>query len=119
MIAAGFTPTFIYLTAGLTIWFARFTAVYGFTGLMCARPSWNAEVFGIGIVTIGIVAMTMVALAANGAVFNRAWSRLNESPSEGTENARFVHYVAAAMVALGSVAIVWETLPVLLIPVCL
>ena len=118
MTIPGFTPTFLYLMAGLIIWFARFIALYGFTGLVCARPAWNTEFFGIGVLTIGIVSITMLALAANGAVFQRAWARLNESPSEGTENARFVHYVAAAMAALGTLAIVWETRPVFIIPAC-
>src|ERR671926_108044 len=114
----GFIITFVYLMAGLIVWFARFLAGYGFTGLICARPTWPQELFGVSTVTFGVGLMTILALAANGAVGWHAAGRLRSTPARGTENGRFVHATAAAVVALGTIAIVWETIPILMIPAC-
>jgi hypothetical protein len=44
--------------------------------------------------------------------------RSGAAPDPLAENARFVHYVAGSVAALGLLAVVWETLPVLMIPIC-
>ena len=114
----GFITTFVYLMAGLIVWMARFGAAYGFTGLMCARPYWPQEIFGMSVVTFGVSVMTILALGANGAIGWHAASRLRSAPAQGTENGRFVHATAAAVVALGTVAILWETIPVFMFTAC-
>jgi hypothetical protein len=41
------------------------------------------------------------------------------SPDGQTEeNTRFVHHIAATVAALASLAVIWETLPALFVPIC-
>lgn len=114
----GFVATFAYLTSGLIIWIVRFLAVYGFTGLYCARPDWPGEIAGISVPVLVVGATTLVALGLDAAIIAHGVARLRPSPARGSENGRFVHHVAVAVAGLGALAIVWETLPLLLIPIC-
>lgn len=114
----GFVATIFYLFGGLVIWTARFLAAYGFTGLYCARPDWPDEVAGIGLLTLVVGLLSLAALGGATAILAHAASRLRSRRGEGSENGRFVHAVAAAVATLGIVAILWESLPLLMIPVC-
>lgn len=114
----GFVATILYLMGGLIIWTTRFLLAYGFTGLYCARPQWQTEFAGFSLAAIVVTMLSLLAIGANAAIFTHAVSRLRSGPAAGSENGRFVHYIAAAVVALGTVAIVWESLPFLMIPVC-
>ena len=114
----GFVATIFYLMGGLIIWTARFLAAYGFTGLYCARPDWHTEIAGFGLAVVVVSALSLLAIGANTAIFAHALSRLRSSPAAGSDNGRFVHYVAAAVVGLGTLAIVWESIPLFMIPIC-
>jgi hypothetical protein len=119
MTAALFTPTFLYLTGGLVIWALRFLAAYIFTALACARGWSDAAVAVVGLVPAVVSLFTLIAAAACGAILLRAAAHLRQASIDPTEeNARFIHYMAGSIAALALVAIIWETLPVFIIPIC-
>lgn len=114
---ATFTPTFLYMLGGLIIWGVRFLAAYSFTGIACARGWADNEAGGLVPLTIG--AASLFAVLGCSALVANAMLRLRTGPAAaGGESVRFVHAVAALVAAFAIVAIVWETLPVLLVPVC-
>jgi hypothetical protein len=119
MTAALFTPTFLYLTAGLVIWAVRFLAAYIFTALACARGWADAAVGEVGLVAAVVSLLTLVAAAGCGAILFYAavhLRRVARDPAE--ETVRFIHVMAGSIAALGLLAIIWETLPVFVIPIC-
>jgi hypothetical protein len=119
MTAALFTPTFLYLTAGLVIWAVRFLAAYIFTALACARGWADAAVGAVGLVPAVVGLFTLIAVAACAAVLFRAAVQLRAAPrGPAEENFRFIHLMAGSIAALALLAIIWETLPVFVIPIC-
>ena len=120
MPAAIFTPTFLYMLAGLIVWSVRFLVVYSFTAIACSR-GWAGETLaGIGIVPLVVSVLTLASILGCIAVLARAVPRLDFRwpDQDAEENTRFVHYVAATVAALALLAVIWETLPVFLVPVC-
>jgi hypothetical protein len=87
---------------GMLIWAAHFGFLYGFAGLACARG------FGVSL-PLAIAAATVLALAAS------AWL-LVEAVRAGLQD--FLDWLAATGTALAIVAILWQTLPILLAPRC-
>jgi hypothetical protein len=120
MVSALFTPTFIYINAGLIIWAVRFLAAYVFTALACARGWSDATIAGIGAVPAVVGLFTLLAAIGCVAILARAAAHLRSSvsPDPAAENARFIHYVAGSIAALGLLAVIWETLPIFMIPIC-
>lgn len=106
------------MMAGLLIWAAHFAVVYAFNGLACARGFAGTTLFGIGLVPAGIVAVTVLALAATALVVLRA--RRGPWPALGTsdEAGRFVRWMTAAFASLSLLAILWIGLPALQVPAC-
>ena len=102
--------------AGLLIWAAHFTVIYGFTGLACARGLANQQVLGFGLIDVVVVGATILALLAAAAVLMRALRFANAS--EQAESVPFLRWTAAMSAALAMIAILWEGLPALLISGC-
>jgi hypothetical protein len=115
MTSALFTPTFLYLSGGLIIWAARFLSAYVFTALACARGWSDASLAGLGLVPAVVGILSLVAALGCVAILARAVVSLKGAPDE---NARFIHYMAGSIAALGLLAVIWETLPVFMIPIC-
>lgn len=101
MSAAPFAVTVLALCAGIGVWALHFAAIYGATALACARDLPQA-------VLPAVVVATLAAAAALVAVVTRAWPR----------RAAFEHWLGAALAALALVAVLWEAIPVLLVPPC-
>ena len=119
MTAALFTPTFLYLTAGLVIWAVRFLAAYIFTALACARGWADAAAGAVGLVPAVVGLFTLVAAAGCGAILLYAGVHLKRAPrAPAEENVRFIHAMAGSVAALALLAIIWETLPVFVVPIC-
>jgi hypothetical protein len=118
MPAALFTTTFLYLTGGLVIWGLRFVAAYAFTAIACAR-GWSAATFGgIGLAPLVVSAITALAIAASGLLLLHAGRGVRNAPADEGANTRFIHYVAGTVAALAILAMIWEVLPMYLIPIC-
>ncbi len=107
-----FTHDFLLLFSGPLIWALHFVAIYGFTGVLCARPGANATWLGLS------VAAWVLGAAATGAgaaiVICMAVAPRGGAP----EQRRFVRWVARGLGVLALVAIAWETMSVLLVPGC-
>lgn len=95
--------------AGLAIWAARFVAVYAVTAVACAK-GWDTA-----IVTAAILSTAALGLALN-AMIVAAGLRLARASEAGAAPA--LGAVGAGIAALSSLAIVLETLPALIVPVC-
>ena len=73
----------------------------------------------MSLVPLSVSGFTLAAVAGCLAILLRAASYLRQSavdPAE--ENTRFIHYMAGSIAALALVAVIWETLPVFIIPIC-
>lgn len=104
---------FFPILAGPLIWGAHFLFVYGVNGVSCARPTLGQIWLGASISSWIIAVAGVVAVAAMGVVYLRVRAR---PPHAG--DPAFVIWLAGALSALSAVAVVWETLPVLLVPPC-
>ena len=111
--APSFTRGFLRLFSGPIVWAIHFLLVYGFTGVLCARPAWEVQWLGIGLLEWGIGSAAVAALAL------LAFIHLGRRRKEAVEiNAVFVRRTGAALALLSALAIVWESLPLLLVPAC-
>lgn len=89
------------MSGGALCWALHFAAIYGFTGVACARGMGGA-------VAWGIAAFTLAACMGAGLVL-RAALRRRET---------FEHWLAAAVAGAALVAILWEALSALLVNTC-
>ena len=87
--------------AGPLCWAVHFAAIYGFTGIACARGM-------AATVPWTIAAITFAAASAAVAVIVVALRRRDS----------FEHWLASALAAAALVAIAWEALPAWLVPPC-
>lgn len=95
-----FTRATLRMYAGVIVWGLHFGVLYAMTAYACARGgSWvQGAVLAAGIVA-GIACVFLMV---------RGWRRRE----------RFEEGVAAGVAALALLAIVWETIPVFLVPSC-
>jgi len=107
-----FTRDILLLMAGPIVWAVHFVAIYGFMGVVCARPVLQAQWLGIGWagwVVFGLGVAASLALAAS----------LRVRPaSADPDNRRFLRGSSVALGWLAFLAIAWETLAVFLVPGC-
>jgi hypothetical protein len=94
---------------------ARFIAIYGFTGLACARGWQDAVLLGFDLIPAVITLSTILGVGACLVLIFYAVRHLRNA---GEENVRFVHFVAAFVAAAGAVAMLFETAPVLFLAEC-
>jgi hypothetical protein len=119
MAASSFTATFLYLMGGLVVWGARFLSVYAFTGLACARGWAGTTLFGVGMVPVVITLATLIGVAICVVLIAISIARLRGQPADGEVGTlRFVDTVTVLVAGCSILAMVWETLPVLFIPIC-
>lgn len=108
MDAASFLRTALLIGTGPIVWAGHFLLIYGVTGVICARPPVRQEWLVTGIGTATIVALVMIA----GVLL---WSRrTRDDPAAGG----FVRRTAESLGLLSGIAVVWETVPVFLVPAC-
>ncbi|CAI08698.1 hypothetical protein [Aromatoleum aromaticum] len=96
-----FVATSLRLSAGVIVWALHFSVIYGLTALACARGAPQAVPWVIGIATV-------VASGACVAIIARELGR----------GAGFEPWLTAGLTVLALLAILWETLPVLMVPPC-
>lgn len=109
-----FVSTTMRMTGGLLTWAAHFAVIYGLTALACARGFADAAWLGVGVVSWGIGIATVVALAAI-ALLTAGAVRTAAKSARGPV---FRDWMTMAMGAAGVVAVIWQTIPVLIVPVC-
>lgn len=97
----GFAATALRMSSGVIVWGLHFAAIYGITGLACARGAPQAALIGVALATLFAVALLLPIVLAG-------WRR----------RARFEPCFMAALAALALLAVVWEALPALWVPTC-
>lgn len=110
----------LFMIGGLLVWAAHFGVVYVFNALACARGFVGTSVLGFGLVPFVVVATTILALAAAGAILLLAYRHTfatSASPDEKPVS-DFLRYTTMAVAALSLVAIAWNGLPALIVPPC-
>ncbi len=117
MAVSRFTHATFRMLSGLMIWAAHFLGIYIFTALACARRFAEASWLGIGVVPWVIGTATLAAAAATLVVIGLAVRDTRFSTSRNNTSS-FVPWMTAAFGGLALVAILWEALPVLLVPTC-
>jgi hypothetical protein len=106
MPAWSFTRYALVLFAGPIIWALHFLGIYGFAGVVCARPGLQ------GLLTWGVVGAGLLALAALGAAM------LARPRKDAISDSVFLRRVSTGLAWLAAVAIAWETAAVLYFPHC-
>lgn len=107
-----FTRYALALFAAPIIWAAHFLGIYGFAGVVCARPGLQDEWLGITVLAWGVLGAGVVAVAAL-ALSMRARERAGAG-----ERPDFLRHVSAGLAWLAVIAIVWESIAVLYFPGC-
>jgi hypothetical protein len=103
MRAERFAPATVRALGGLLVWAAHFAALYGATGLACARGFPESLPWTIG-------GVTFAALVANGAL---ALSSLRAATAGD-----ILDWLAVSGAAVSTLAVIWQAFPILVIPIC-
>jgi hypothetical protein len=115
MTVSPFVATTLRMSSGFLIWAIHFLIIYGFTALVCERGFVTVSWFGIGVVPWIIGLATLIAVAATLALVLRA---RNDRRRRLNDTSDFVYWMTATLGGLALVAMLWEALPVLLVPTC-
>lgn len=110
---SSFARAFLLMLAGPIIWAAHFLFIYSFVGVVCARPALHVKWMGAAMSSWVIVAASLLALAAMAVIYLRLRGSMPR-----TGDPAFLPWLAGTLSLLSAVAIIWETLPVLLVPPC-
>jgi len=102
---------------GPLIWAAHFLAIYALTTLACERRGMAAW-FGVDAVPWFIGAATLAAVIVLVLTISGALHSVRHDASL-PEPSGFMRWLTAAIAALALLAVLWEALPVLLVPICL
>ena len=115
----GFASRLLLASAGLLVWGAHFLFIYVFAALACARSFADLRLIGFGIIPFAILAGSVAALLMLAWLSIRAWRTENEASSADPDTPRFLRYIGAALAIYSAAAIFLQTLPVLILPVCM
>jgi NO-binding membrane sensor protein with MHYT domain len=110
---SSFTHNFLLMFSGPLIWAVHFVSIYGFTGILCARPPVSLEWLGVGAAVWVIAAASMLAIMAMAALYLFAKPR-----DAAPDNRVFIRWMSATLSLLSGIAIVWEALAAFLVPLC-
>jgi hypothetical protein len=111
-------PAIAAAVAGLLIWALHFGLVYAANAIACARGLAGAAWFGLPALTLVVLGITALALAAVGMIAWRAWRSLDGglAGEEGEDMPRFTAWLAVGAALLAGLAILWEgVVPVLML----
>ncbi len=96
-----FATTVLRVTSGGFVWVLHFATIYGFTALACARGA-------AGVVPWLVTIATLAAAGACAAILFAAW-----------KDARaFERWLSKGLAAAALLAILLESMPLLLVPPC-
>jgi hypothetical protein len=91
----------LWIASGALVWAAHFTALYGFTALACGRGFAGAVPWVAG-------GATLAAIGALGLIAWRHRGRRDE----------FNAWLTLALAGLALLAVVYETVPLFIVPIC-
>ena len=105
-----FGTTALRISAGIIVWAVHFGAIYGYTGLACARLDAESADLWRGLVP-WVIALTTVLAAAAALAFAMPVLR-------SRRRAPFVEWMSGWIAVLALLAIVLEASAVLWVPAC-
>lgn len=111
---SSFSRVFLVMLAGPIIWAVHFLFIYAVNGVACARPAMHDTWAGLSVSSWIIVAASLLALCAMALIYLRHHARMPQLAHPG-----FLSWLAGGLNLLSAVAVVWETMPVLLVPACI
>ena len=111
--ASPFARTAFRLSAGILVWTVHFAVIYGYTGLACARRYTDAGAAWIAAVPWVIAIAGVLALAAMALVIVPVVRSLRSH-----ESAQFADWMGAGLAGLAAIGVVFESVPVVMLPVC-
>ncbi|MBU8536586.1 hypothetical protein [Falsiroseomonas tokyonensis] len=119
MQVVGFSPM-LNAIAGLIVWAAHFLLVYGAQATVCWRGLAGATLWGQPLVPAIVLGLTALGLVAVALIGGRAWRRLHSglASQEGEEQSQFTLWMSLAVTLMAALAMVWEAVPVLILPPC-
>jgi len=103
---------FLYMAVGVVVWAAAFSAAYGWTAVNCAREVDGTGQAGLSAGLAAIGAVSMLALFGFLLLVRARRPRGPQGP------VLFIESVAVTTAGIGAVAVLWNFLPVLIIPGC-
>ena len=111
------------LAAPMVVWAVHFVVVYSLQGVTCGEGLANPRIAGLETLTWWVLALTVLSFAALAWMGLRAWrgwraSNVDRSTPALAARRRFSAAVTALLCALSAVAVLFTTLPVLLLPGC-
>ena len=111
------------IAAPWTVWALHFVAVYSLQGVTCAEDVLRREMAGAETASWILLGLGVIALAATAWLGLRAWrawrsARRDVQPAVAVRRQRFSSAVVMLSALLASVAIVFTTIPVLMLPPC-
>lgn len=110
--------------APMAVWAVHLVSVYSLQGVACAEGLDRARFAGIELPSWWMLGLTAVALALLAWFARRAWRGWHAARADGLASPRvaarrrFAAGVSGALCVLAAVAVVFTTLPVLLLPGC-
>jgi len=110
--SGSFARSFLPVLAGPLIWALHFVFIYAVHGVLCARPALQGPLYATLYFWV-LVAASALALVAMAAIYLRLRAALRTSSTSA-----FLLWLAGALSLLSALAIVWETIPVLWLPIC-
>ena len=110
---------FILALGGLLVWAAHFTLLYGAQTAFCtvSPDSWSDTGLRIaGLALTAVAVGVLLGLAGRPRLHTQAGS--HRGSAKDRDSARFLRQVSMAGAALALLAVVWATVPLLLLPAC-
>ena len=109
----------LWPVAGLLIWGTHFGVLYAVHSLACERDLASARLLGLPFVPVLASAATFVALLALVLLAKPAVARLGVPEADGgEEEPRFRLWLAVAASSAAGLAILFQTMPALMLPAC-
>ncbi|HEV7346211.1 MAG TPA: hypothetical protein VGN60_11335 [Devosia sp.] len=106
--------------SGLVIWAAHFGIIYAVNALNCERRWMDQTVLGMGLVPFAITMATIAAVL--GLAIIAALAFLDKAPNlPDAANERtsvFFRKLTITVTALALVAVIYQTIPVYVVPAC-
>lgn len=116
MIHHRFLPTSFMMWGGLLIWGTQFLSAYVIAALACARRFAHVQVFGINVVALTVLVISVAAIVATLMVMRYALRRGRMAADRGDHdpNDAFIRFVTMAVAGFALLAIILVALPPLL-----
>lgn len=111
------------IAAPMAVWALHLVAVYSLQGITCGQDLGNPRLAGLPALAWWVLALTAACFAALAWLGLRAWRGWRAANADRSTPAiaarrRFGASVTAALSVLAAVAVLFTTIPVLLLPGC-